>query len=514
MNDEDVKKRIKNEQDRADEIKSLEDDGLDLQKQESRFVADCLMANEKGDGELYVYLYRDKYVYNATTGEMYKWGGHSWTLDTKRDYLASVDGVARRYLEETSRIWDEIKLVSGINDTHKQKLEKRLEALYKRVNALRTTRRRKSCIEFAITLEERSLAIDGRVFDSNTLLVGCKNGVLDLRTGEFRPGRQDDYITKATPTEFKGLDEPAPLWEQSLSEMLDGDEEVIDYVGRLSGYGLSGLNTERVFPVFIGRAQNGKGTIAEVIGHVLGPLVAPIRSEMLLSQPFGKNSSGSSPDIMALKGLRIAIASEVDENTSFSAAQVKLLTGGDALSARNLYDKYQTHFRPTHLLILLANDKPRAPGGDAAFWHRMHLVEFPFSFVKDPKEPYEKKANSKLAEQLKAEAPGILAWMARYFLRYQEIGLSPPEKVRRATNEYRRDEDLLGSFIEDRCVVDPSLSESSSALYTEFSDWWREHVGKNPRSQKWFGKHMKEKFARSRPGGTYKYSGIGLKIPK
>ena len=119
----------------------------------------------------------------------------------------------------------------------------------------------------------------------------------------------------------------------------------------------------------------------------------------------------------------------------------------DPIIARHLHDKRMTRFTPTHKLILMSNSMPDAPMSDFAFWERILLIPFNFSFVdREPTAPNERRADKHLLDKLKMEAPGILAWIIRGCLKYQQMGLCPPEKVRAATEEYRRSEDLLATF--------------------------------------------------------------------
>ena len=68
------------------------------------------------------------------------------------------------------------------------------------------------------------------VWDKDPWLLGVTNGVVDLRTGEHRPGRPSDYMRRACPVEWAGLSATAPVWEQCLSEILGAHDGVIDYV--------------------------------------------------------------------------------------------------------------------------------------------------------------------------------------------------------------------------------------------------------------------------------------------
>ena len=331
--------------------------GFGTDKVDSNLIEECLNANELGDGILYSVLNEGKYVYNKSSREWLRWTGHHWELDVMESSLAAVEDVCRAYLREAVNIVQKIAKASegGDQDAKQQiaQLEKTQKWIYKRVYSLRADTRRNSCLKFAHSNPVKSLSIKGDELDQNPWLLACKNGVIDLRTGELRPGRPEDYLLKAAPTEWKGINGPAPTWEQALFEIFDGDESIIKYLQRLFGYAITGLTREHVFPILYGKGRNGKGTIVEAICHVLGPLAGSIQSEMLLDQGRVRSSAGPSPDVMALRGLRLAFASETDEGRRFSTARVKWLVGGDTLVGRLPHDKHEIRFRPTHTLFLL-----------------------------------------------------------------------------------------------------------------------------------------------------------------
>lgn len=478
----------------------------------SRYVEECMAANELGDGLLYASLLKDRLIYNATSSEWMRWLGHHWKRDIHDGALASVENVVDRLLEETSHITEQINWsIKKKEDDIKARLERYKDRIYKRISRLRTDRGRNACLKFARSCND-PLTIEGGDFDLHPWLLGCANGVIDLRSGKFRDGRPEDYISLSSPIEWKGIDEPAPEWQAFLLEIFEDDKDLVSYIQRLFGYGITGLSSEHVLPVFWGQGRNGKGVMVEVITHVLGHLSGSIQSELLLDQKRPRSSAGPSPDIMGLKGLRLAFASETDDGQKFSAAKVKWLTGGDQLVGRNPHDKYETRFKPTHTLFLLTNNKPHAAGDDFAFWERLHLVPFRLSFVsRDTVIENERPAKKGLAEDLKKEDSGILAWLVRGCLQYQKDGLNPPDVVKKATAEYRRDEDLLGEFIEDHCYLDPHAKTKASDLYDKFAEWFEANISKNVIKQKRFGTMMTRRFEKAKSIGVVVYKGIGLK---
>jgi putative DNA primase/helicase len=481
-----------------------------------KLIGDCLFSNALGDGILYSTIFRDQFVFRSNTQEWFEWTGHCWKRDTMYRSLAAVEQVAEHYLAEYNRLGAELgeKVATGLEleSPAAGRLKRQQANLLKRVSQLRDDKRRTACLKFAHTICN-PLAIKGEEFDNKPMLFPCANGVIDLERGRLNPGKPDDFLSLASPIEFTGIDTPAPLWEKSLLEIFNGNEPLVSYLQRLFGYAITGLVNEKVFPVLYGRTGwNGRSLIIETISHVMGELAGSIPSEMLLSQKFSKSSSGPSPDIMSLKGIRMAFASEIDEGQRFSASKIKWLTGKDEIVGRSPHDKYPTRFAPTHKLFLMTNTQPSAPPNDLAFWERLHLIPFMISFVKrEPRESHERRAILDLDRQVIKESSGILSWLVRGCLLWQRDGLNPPVDVTEATESYRRNEDLLADFI-DECVDRyPGTKEFSSALYARFVEWFHSNVGKNEPTPAWLGKQLSQKFEKGKFNGLVVYFGLTLK---
>lgn len=477
---------------------------------DSDFIMECLNRNELGDGELFKRLFRKDFVFNKSMGCWMSWAGHHWQLD-KMDYAsASVEAVAKVYQDEARRLSGKInKLLS--EEKPVAQLEKLRGSLNERVKALRSLRRRNNCLFFAHTSTD-PLAITGLELDQNPWLLPCANGVIDLKTGELEPGRQDDWMLKASPIEFpsEGIHSDFTEWERILLEIFSDNQNLVDFFRRICGYALAGEVHQAVFVVMTGKGRNGKSMIVETLSKILGQLSGAIRSEMLLDQNRVASSSGPTPDIMALRGLRMAFASETDDGCRISPSRVKWLTGNDTITGRNPHDRYEVSFKPSHTLFLLTNHKPHAPADDFAFWERMILFPFELCFVdREPTAENERRADSNLAKKLDSHLPQILAWMVKGCLEWQSIGLARPQVIKEAVEEYQRDEDSVGDFVDECCIVGPQYKVTASDAYEVFETWWKENVSNKIPKKKRFGQWFGKRFER-RKLGTNWYYGVGL----
>jgi len=480
------------------------------EKFDSEFINSCIANNERGDGVLFAELNRGKFIYNATSGEWLLWVGHYWERDFTGRVYDGVELVAMVYVEELTAINRQISAAQDEGLINSLKI--RQKKLTRRINRLRSVGGRKNTLEMAATVGDKSLVVTSDRLDVSPWLLACQNCVIDLRTGESRPGLTTDFLTKAVAVDWPGLDAEAPSWEKFMLEIMDGNQPSVEYLRRVFGYGITGLTREHIFIILFGAGRNGKGTMSEVFQKVLGPMAGPIQSEMLLNQGRVRSSAGPSPDIMTLRGLRLAFASETEQNQRFSGARVKSMSSSDTLIGRNPHDRDSTTFSPSHLLILGTNFKPRANPDDRAFWDRLHLVKFPLSFVDKPTALNERPIDRALEDKLMKEGPQILAWLVRGCLEWQQVGLKPPPEILSATAEYRRAEDDLADFIEEKCLVNSEFTVTAKAIYTAFKEWYQVNISDKTPTQKRFGDALGRRFEKDQngPGKTVRYLGIGL----
>jgi P4 family phage/plasmid primase-like protien len=348
------------------------------------------------------------------------------------------------------------------------------------------------------------VGIDHEQLDRDPWLLNCPNGTLDLRTGRLRPHARGDYLTRLCPTPFDPEAE-CPAWEAFLCDVFrsgDGpDLDLICYVQRLLGYGLTGDTSEHLLAVLHGTGANGKSVFVNVVGEVIGhEMVCTAAPDLLLARDLDKHPC----ELACLFGKRLVVCQEAGTGRRLNEPLVKWLTGGDRLQARRMRED-PWEFTPTHKAILVSNYKPAVAGTDNGIWRRLRLIPFDVTF---PPERQDKG----LTRRLTAEAPGILAWMARGCSHWRAGGLNEPARVLAATRSYREGEDMVGRFIAERCLVSPDATVRSDALYTAFVAWSKAGGEEKVLSRRKFGEAMtgREGVGRETSNGT-RYRGLALR---
>jgi putative DNA primase/helicase len=465
---------------------------------EAKILYDALAKEEDGDAAVFTELFEGQVAYDHAEGQWYLWGGQYWEPDSTNAIINLLrTEVAGQYAQRYTDLIKEDK-----SDTAKP-YGKRAERLH--------TRRRKEHVLWAAA-SRPGLALSGDEWDSHPWLLGTPNGVIDLETGEFRSGRPRDWIRTVIPTTWQGLDTPAPRWESFLTEIFDNDQQIVEFAHRLLGYGLTGLTTEHAFPILWGpQGRNGKSTFLETLASTLGPdITMSIPSEELMYSYRGGNT-GPQPYIVKMRGKRLIWSSETNPDRRLDGEMVKKLTGGDRIHAHAKYAN-PIEFSPTHLLLLLTNHKPKIEAQDNAIWDRVHLIPFELRFVDNPIRENERPRDPYLPHKLREEREGILAWLVRGCLAWQDRGrLDPPPQVAMATEEYRGDEDTIGQFIDDYCVVEVDAQVRHMEFYKAYKQWCKDldlwHSGSRD-----FGNRIKQLFPHKKTNRGMTYEGIGLPI--
>lgn len=356
--------------------------------------------------------------------------------------------------------------------------------------------------------------------DTHRLLVNVQNGTIDLAgrkdenghvTIELLPHDRKHMITKIMPVRFDRTAR-CPNFLNFLDSICP-DRDVQLFLQRWYGYCLTGLTSEQKIMMKWGGGSNGKGVLMDTMSWIFGEYAKgiPIASLMAKDKSFG--GAAASPDLARLPGARFVTASEPETGQKFSENMLKIISGEESLTVRELNEKF-FEFWPQFKLTISFNLKPSVRSSDDGFWRRVMLVPFEQKFYdpNDPARPPDGKIKDyNLREKLRAEASGILNWLIDGYLMWSEGGLQIPEKVRAATDEYRSEANHLLQFCEAWCDFSPDLYISSGRLYDAYVMWAKDN-GYDPFSKTGFGKKLTDnpKIRRVQKRDTNYYYGIDL----
>lgn len=338
-------------------------------------------------------------------------------------------------------------------------------------------------------------------FDQRDDLLNCPNGVLDLRTSELRPHDPALLFTKVTAVPFDP-GAACPRWLAFLAQVTGPRPELIPFLQRLFGYGVTGHNREQKLAIIHGPGSNGKSSLLAAIRAAVGDYGSSADMTTFLASSTDRTRG----DLARLAGLRLVVTSEVTEGRHLDEPLLKNLTGGDAIVCRRLYQN-EIEYTPKFLLVWGLNDRPEIHSVGEAMWRRLLLV--PFDVTIPPEEQ-----DHGLGDALRAEGPGILAWLADGAHAWYTRGLEPPDSVTAAVATYRRDSDVLGDWLEECCTLDPAARTAAAEAYAAYVGFVEANRGR-PVTAATFGKRLA-----GRPGisttrgarGKRFYNGLRLQI--
>ncbi|QDU23608.1 DNA primase family protein [Urbifossiella limnaea] len=359
----------------------------------------------------------------------------------------------------------------------------------------------------------------GDVFDTQPWLLNCTNGTVNLKTGELLGHRREDMITKLCPTRYVS-GAVAPAYRAFLASVLP-DPDLAGYIRYLSGYVATGEVMDQSLLICHGTGANGKTTLLEAWVGVLGAgqyaVTAP--PELIV----GGGETRHPVEKTVLRGARLAVCQETDDDEAIDAKRVKALTGASRVQARGMRENF-SEFPPTHKLVLATNPLPRVKSNDHATWRRVRVVHFAVQFWTDldrfrgpdGEYPPELRADPLLPEKLAAEAEGILADMVEhaglFYARGKEVPVPPV--LAEAVQTYRRAEDSVGRFFSSCCVPagdnrGPEWRVRGGQFYKAYLDWFKVEIDPNEVGRvgsKAFGERAAAVFQRKTVSGLDYYA--------
>ncbi|MDO3434347.1 phage/plasmid primase, P4 family [Rhizobium sp. CBN3] len=314
-----------------------------------------------------------------------------------------------------------------------------------------------------------------------------------------RGHRREDLITHVVPVDYQPKAK-CPRWMRFLETMLP-DADVRRLVQVSSGLGLVGLTVQKLF-FHYGDGANGKSVYMETLCRLLGEVAVTLPATSLIGE--SGSSGGASPDLARLLGRRLLRVKELPEGEDLKENLVKELTGGETITARDLFQGYMD-FDPIFVVQMSGNGYPRITGNDDGIWRRMAVVHWPVKVPEAERRPFDE-----MIAYFRQEYPGILNWLIEGVRIYLREGLVIPEAVKAATQDYRDDMDRTSAFVA-RCVVkeDDAPPLQSKFLYAAYCRFTEDEGGK-PMNVTAFGRAMSKKFKKETSGNVF-YLGIRLR---
>lgn len=422
---------------------------------------------EIGMGNAFADYFKPIARYNSERGIWYVYDGSVWRADSENLRVAEL---AKLLADKLYLFALEIKE----EDARKRFIE--------RVKKLQLRRNRDTMIKDAKSVFPLAM----KNFDRDIYLFNMANGTLDLRTGEFRDHRPEDFLTKVSPVVYDP-EAKCDRFIRFMDEVMMGDKDTARYTQKALGYALSGDTRMECFFILYGAtSRNGKGTLMETFLRLMGDY-GRNADPVLLAMKFNAQSNGPTEELARLAGSRFVNISEPEKKLTIDAALTKRLTGNDTITARYLHEN-SFEFRAGFKIFINTNYRPNIT--DLTLFHSGRVKMIPFN------RHFNENEQDRGLKALFADPDnlsGIFNWVFEGFKMFIREGLEMPQAVKDATADYELESDKVGQFA-NLCLRHAKGEELRCAAVFDIYKRWCEANNTKALSQPNFKKELEQKY--------------------
>ncbi len=179
------------------------------------------------------------------------------------------------------------------------------------------------------------------------------------------------------------------------------------------------------------------------------------------------NPNDHPTELMSLRGARLAVIDETPEAGQLNVQRLKAILGQSQMTARAVRQD-NTSWKATHSLVVMTNYRPIISETDHGTWRRLALVKFSKTF------PPDESFRTRMRAGKGGRREAVLAWIVEGAMRWyaaEQVMPGAPERVALDTREWRKESDLMLSYIGDRIVFDPQACVTVSDLLDDVNEW-------------------------------------------
>lgn len=291
-----------------------------------------------------------------------------------------------------------------------------------------------------------------------------RNGMYDMKTGEFRGFQPTDYVRETVRADFNP-DAECPKWLETVTYLTKGDLGCIRYLQQIMGFLLSSDTMRGVF-YFVGVPNSGKNTLVCTLNDILGTTLASTASKALIHVSKNDDDEQQARRHLTMVGKRFVWIDETRNEDVVDPQKFKSIASTDTwLRARKLrHDAFE--FQNKAKVVVMSNFQPRIDPDDDAAWSRVIYVPFLQKIPDDVRRP-------DFMQEVKQEADGILAWCVAGYADYLAMGqrFTVPDVVESQIKMWQEDSTPLLEFVQTNCDVGPEYECTGAMLYGEYEQW-------------------------------------------
>jgi P4 family phage/plasmid primase-like protien len=449
-------------------------------------------------------MYKDEFVCVSVKNNVwYKLKGHRWVEnDSGTNLRMAISSVMRDlYWKRASAFMEQASSIDPPDEERTKRLQEHADKILKICERLGRANEKKN-----IMTEAKELFYDSdfvKKLDTNPYLLSFKNGVVDFAMGGFRKGYPEDYLSKCTNIDYVPMDTSRDTI--IMAEIADfmrklfPIEQIHDYMWEHLASTLIGTSANQTFNMYIGIGQNGKSVLVDLMTLCLGDYKADVPLPLITDKRT--KIGGLAPELLALKGARLAVINEPSKGDQINEGIMKQLTSGiDPIQARAPYMLEAVTFIPQFKLVVCSNEFMVIRSQDHGTWRRIRVVDFVSLFTENPVEgdrekPYQFLLDRHIKEKFESWKTVFMAMLVDIAIKTKGVVKDCP-RVMAASNSYKESLDFIGDFVRDCFMEKLGGKVSKETVKQEFVYWHESNYGGKLPSIREVHTYMDKKFGK------------------
>jgi len=452
-------------------------------------------------------MYKDEFVCVSVKNNVwYKLKGHRWVENDSGTTLRKAISTIMRdlYWNRASAFMEQATSIDPPDEERTKRLQEHADKILKICERLGRANEKKN-----IMTEAKELFYDSdfvKKLDSNPYLLSFKNGVIEFSPeggGVFRKGYPEDYLSKCTNIDYVPVNENTDA--VIIAEIRDfmrklfPIDELYNYMWEHLASVLIGKAITQTFNMYIGIGQNGKSVLMDFMSVCLGDYYAGVPLPLITDKRT--KIGGLAPELLELKGARLAVINEPSKGDQINEGMMKQLTSGiEPIQARAPYMLQAVSFVPQFKLVVCSNEFMVVKSQDHGTWRRIRVVDFVSLFTDKPvkgdtEKPYQFLIDRYITEKFDKWKPVFMGMLVEIAFKTRGV-VKDCDRVLSASKSYQESLDYVGDFIRDRVVVDPEGKITKQTIKYEFEAWYSSNYGGKLPNIKEVHAYMDKKFGK------------------
>ena len=293
-----------------------------------------------------------------------------------------------------------------------------------------------------------------KVWDESPDVIVCQNGAVDVYTGQIYD-HSPEFMARKQTEYFYDAEAFAPTWEAFIADRFAPD--VAEWLQEFAGICLTRDMSHEVAVWLYSPPGAGKSTFIAGMEKALGAA----RAGRLSLADIARNPRFS---LVNIPGKTMLVAAEQPSTWVETSDIINSLISGDTITVEA---KHQNSYeaRPVAKILWGMNELPRFQSANDGIFRRVKIVKMQAL----------KKLDPTIKDRVEKEGAGILNWamagLRRLMLSGESLASRTPETIRAAGSEFRRGNDVVGTFFEERIDLGEEYRVQAQELYDSYSAW-------------------------------------------